>query len=236
MCLSRHFYTCHIASRPLERNLVVGWHPKTQRTIRFRSLAAIRGTAPQPPLPTCETRAAQQNLTSPSDILISIYTRLEFYRTLRTESVGSTSHVCVAELNIKILWVSRLKSSQRFDQTVLIFGLYNLKTLGIAHSSGKWLPLAVVTCSELDQTCLPLMSHANQAHLRYLVNPAVTQHLMGRLGCLLPCYLISNNCGAGRQLIDSSCQMIVSPEDACQMHLPPLTASVLWFISSSFAT
>lgn len=63
----------------------------------------------------------------------------------------------------------------------------------IAQSSGKCLLLAVVTCSELDQTCLPLMSHANQAHLRYLVNPPVTRRLMGRLGCLLPYYLISNN-------------------------------------------
>lgn len=56
--------------------------------------------------------------------------------------------------------------------------------------------LAVVTCTEMDQTCLPLMSHVSLTNLRYLVYPTVTQQLMGRHGYLLPYYLISNDCAA----------------------------------------
>lgn len=48
----------------------------------------------------------------------------------------------------------------------------------------------------MDQTCLPLMSHVSHTNLRYLVYPTVTQQLMGRLGYLLPYYLISNDCAA----------------------------------------
>lgn len=67
--------------------------------------------------------------------------------------------------------------------------------------------LAVVICTEPDQTCLPVMSHVSHTNLRYQLYPTVTQQLMGRLLYLPPYYLISNTGRTGKRAAHGSVLM-----------------------------